>query len=92
MVGQKNPNLRVNDLSKSYSGPKPRPGGINPPKEYKFKRKKRKDIVNAMEIVVFSLTDAEIDPALRKEIEDLVSQAIRDNKDSKQLAYTIVKE
>jgi len=62
------------------------------PKEYKFKRKKRKDLVNAMQIVVYSLTDHEVDPKLRKEIEDLVSDAIKKNKDSKQLAYTIVKE
>jgi hypothetical protein len=61
-------------------------------KEYKFKKKRRKDLVNAMQIVVFSLTDADINPKLRKEIEDLVSGAIKNSKDSQQLAYTIVKE
>ena len=60
--------------------------------KYEFKKKKRKDLINAMQIVVFSMTDAELDKKLRKELEDAVQQVIKEHKDSAALAYTIVKE
>lgn len=59
---------------------------------YEFKKRKRKDLVNAMQIVVFSLTDAELDKKLRKELEEAVEKVLKNHKDSPALAYSIVKE
>ena len=61
-------------------------------KQYDFKKRKRKDLVNAMQIVVFSMTDAELDKKLRKELEEAVESVIKAHKDSQSLAYTIAKE
>lgn len=60
--------------------------------EYEFKKRKRKDLINAMEITVYSLTNAELDTKLRKELEEAVERIIKQHKDSKALAYSIVKE
>lgn len=60
--------------------------------EYTFKKKKRKDLINAMQISVFSMTDAELDKKLRKELEEAVSKVIQEHKDNQALAYTITKE
>jgi hypothetical protein len=45
-----------------------------------------------MQVVVFSMTDAELDKKLRKEVEEAVQKVIKEHKDSSTLAYTIVKE
>ncbi len=57
-----------------------------------FRKRKRKDLINAMQITVYSLTDAELDKELRKTVEEAVSKAIRDHKDNQALAYTVEKE
>lgn len=56
---------------------------------YEFKKKKRKDLVNAMHITVFSMTDAELDKKLRKDVEEAIEKVLKEHKDSQALAYTI---
>ncbi len=60
--------------------------------EYTFKKRKRKDLINAMQITVYSMTDAELDKKLRKEVEEAIEAVIKAHKDSQALAYSIVKE
>ena len=64
----------------------------NSPKTYKFKKRRRKDLINAMEITVFSMTNAELDKELRKSLEEAIEKALGEHKDSQALAYTISKE
>lgn len=61
-------------------------------KEYKFKKRRRKDLINAMEITVFSLTNAELDKQLRKSLEEAIEKTLKEHKDSQSIAYTISKE
>ena len=61
-------------------------------KQYDFKKRKRKDLVNAMQITVFSMTDAELDKKLRKDLETAVEYVVKNHKDAQALAYTIAKE
>ncbi len=63
-----------------------------PEKTYEFKKRKRKDLVNAMQIVVFSMTDAELDKKLRRELEEAIETVVKAHKDTQALAYTIAKE
>jgi tRNA/tmRNA/rRNA uracil-C5-methylase (TrmA/RlmC/RlmD family) len=60
--------------------------------KYHFKKRKRKDLINAMQITVYSLTNAELDKTLRKTVEEAVQEAIKQHKDSQALAYSVVKE
>jgi len=56
---------------------------------YEFKRKRRKDLYNAMQITVYSMTDAELDKKLRKEVEEAIEKVLKEHKDSQALAYTV---
>jgi hypothetical protein len=58
-------------------------------KEYLFKKKKRTQLTNGFELIVFSLTDAELSRSLQKKIEEAVVELI---KDEPGVAYTVVKE
>lgn len=88
---KRDPHPGRNDLS-GIPNVKPRTGGIKPEKiEYEFKKKKRKDLINAMQITVYSMTDAELDKKLRKEVEEAIETVLKEHKDSKALAYTIDK-
>ena len=60
-------------------------------KQYDFKKRKRKDLVNAMQIAVFSMTDAELDKKLRRELEEAIENVVKAHKDAAALAYTIEK-
>ena len=44
-----------------------------------------------MQITVFSMTDAELDKKIRKELEEAVENVVKNHKDAKALAYTVEK-
>ncbi len=69
----------------------PAKSGPPAPLPYNFKKKKRKDLINAMQITVFSMTDAELDKKIRKELEEAVENVVKNHKDAKALAYTVEK-